>query len=169
MAANSAGNRGGGLWLGGVASLANVVLMQNSSADGAGIYYESDGLTLGSCVVWDNYGDDYGNMPDPTGINGNERTDPLFLDTSPADPLDWDLHLQLGSPLVDAGAGAETDPDTSPADIGLYGAPSGHEWDLDGDGFPLWWQPDEYDPVAYPSLDLDCDDRDETVFPGQGC
>ena len=169
VAANNAASYGGALWVGGVATLANVVMMQNSAAEGAGIYFDAGGVVAESCVVWDNYGDDYGNMPDPTGIHDNMRTDPLFLDTSPADPLDWDLHLQLDSPLVDTGTSLATDPDTSQADIGLYGAPSGHEWDLDGDGFPLWWQPGEYESVDYPPLDLDCDDWDVSVFPYQGC
>ena len=169
IAANSAAAEGGGVWTYDPVHLTNVVLLENSAAAGAALYAGGGLASVEWCVVWDNYGDDYGVMADPTGHDGNVRTDPMFLDRTPADPLDWDLHLQLGSPLVDAGDQAETDPDTSRSDIGMYGAPSGHAWDLDGDGYPLWWQPGEYDFGTYPGMDLDCDDSDANVLPGQGC
>ncbi len=39
--------------------------------------------------------------------------------------------------------------------------------DLDGDGYPLWWLPGPFDPAASPNMD--CDDQDDTVYPGAGC
>ena len=54
-------------------------------------------------------------------------------------------------------------------DIGAYSGPGGALWDLDVDGYPEWWQPGPYDPVSYPALGLDCDDRDPAVHPGSGC
>ena len=169
VATNNGQLEGGGLWFYDPPSLTNLVMTGNSAASGAGLYVGSGTASPEWCVVWDNNGEDYGGVADPTGLDGNVRTDPLFLDTSAADPLEWDLHLALGSPLVDAGDQSQTDPDSSRSDIGLYGAPSGHEWDLDGDGYPLWWQPGEYDFGTYPGMNLDCDDSDASVFPGQGC
>ena len=63
--------------------------------------------------------------------------------------------------MIDAGTG--TDNDASPADIGMFGGTA--QWDLDGDGYIQWWQPGPYDS----STGLDCDDRDESVYPGSGC
>ncbi len=53
--------------------------------------------------------------------------------------------------------------------MGAYGGEPAGRWDLDGDGFPEWWQPGPYDPVTYPGFGWDCDDRDASVFPGNGC
>ena len=97
------------------------------------------------------------------GLAGNLSADPQYLDLSAADPLDWDIHLSLGSPLVDAGFGL--DPDGSTADIGSFGGPAADLWDLDGDGWPSWWQPGPYHSASYPASGLDCDDRDPEVGP----
>ncbi len=169
VAANNGRAEGGGLWFYDPPSLTNVVMTENTAVSGAGLYDGSGMAAPEWCVVWDNNGEDYGGVADPTGMDGNERVDPMFIDATAIDPMDWDLHLQLGSPLVDAGDLAQTDPDSSRSDIGMYGAPSGHEWDLDGDGFPLWWQPGEYEFGTYPGMGLDCDDQDANVYPGNGC
>jgi hypothetical protein len=108
-------------------------------------------------------------MSDPTGSDGNIAADPEFLDQGPASAVDWDLHLGAGSALVDAGDPAQEDPDGGSPDIGAFGGSLGDGWDLDGDGFPLWWQPGPYDPATYPGLGLDCDDRDAAIHPGAGC
>ena len=111
----------------------------------------------------------YSGMDDPTGTEGNLSVDPQLLDTTAPDPATWDLHLAAASPLVDAGDPTSFDPDGSTGDMGAYGGSAAGEWDLDGDGYPQWWQPGPYDPVAYPGSGWDCDDGDPTVFPGQGC
>jgi len=108
-------------------------------------------------------------MDDPTGSEGNLSVDPQLLDTAVPDPAAWDLHLGAASPLIDAGDPALLDPDGSTADMGAYGGPAAGQWDVDGDGYPEWWQPGPYDLVGYPGLGWDCDDGDATVFPGQGC
>jgi hypothetical protein len=118
--------------------------------------------------VWGN-GTEWDGLADPTGANGNISVDPQYLDTTPADPRDWDLHLSLGSPLIDAGSSASSDPDGSLPDLGAYGGPSAGDTDLDGDGAPEWWQPGPYDSFAYPGFGLDCDDLDPSVGPEQGC
>jgi len=106
-----------------------------------------------------------GPAPFTPGLDGNLSVDPQYLDISSPDPLDWDLHLAPTSPLVDAGDPSSTDPDGSPTDIGAFGGPGADLWDLDGDGWPSWWQPGPYDSAAYPALGLDCDDLDPEVGP----
>ena len=60
-------------------------------------------------------------------------------------------------------------PSGSPSDIGAYGGPGADRWDLDGDGYPSWWQPGPYDFSTYPGLGWDCDDLDAGIYPGNGC
>jgi hypothetical protein len=66
--------------------------------------------------LFDNLGGFGGGVSDPVGTNGNLSVDPMFV--SPTD-----LHLQSGSPLVDAGDPALLDPDGTVSDIGVYGGP----------------------------------------------
>ncbi len=119
--------------------------------------------------VWGNTPDDWAGFADPAGSDGNLSEDPLLLDTSHPDPLFWDLHLDVASPLVDAGASIDTDLDLSPVDIGSFGGPDAGTWDRDGDGSPSWWQPGPYDFATYPTFGWDCDDLDPTVYAGEGC
>lgn len=141
----------------------------NAALSGGGMYREDGAVLVTYCDAWDNTPDDYANMTDPTGANGNVAVDPLFVDVAPANPLDWDLHLALASPLIDAGDPALFDPDGSTSDMGAYGGSGASTWDLDRDGYDAWWQPGEYDHGLYPGQGLDCDDLDETVYPGNGC
>ena len=92
-------------------------------------------------------------MADPTGTDGNISMDPHYLVAPLA--VDWDLHLSTTSPLIDAGDPTILDPDGSPSDIGVYGGPGAGLFDLDGDGYPEWWQPGPYDAVRYPALGWD--------------
>ena len=149
--------------------LSSVAVVDNLS--GFGVYrYGTAGLaTLSNCDPWGNAEGSVFGFSDPSGADGNFSEDPAFLSTSPADPLDWDLHLQPGSPLVDAGPDGSFDPDGSPSDIGIYGGPGAALWDLDGDGAPSWWQPGPYDPATYPADGWDCDDADPAVGPDDGC
>ncbi len=119
--------------------------------------------------VYGNYPTDYYGMPDLTGAYGNISADPLFLDTSSSDPLDWDLHLNASSPAIDAGSTSYYDPDGSRSDMGLYGGEGAESFDLDGDGYYEWYQAGSYDSSSYPALGLDCDDQDESVYPDSGC
>ena len=131
----------------------NVVLTNNAASEQAGCLYVADDdseLTFSNSAVYGNTPSDFRGMTDPTGTDGNISVDPEFLDITAADPLDWDLHLALTSPLVDAGDPSILDPDGSPSDIGGYGGPGAAEWDLDWDGYYEWWQPGEYDFGTYP-------------------
>ena len=122
-------------------------------------------LNATSTNVWGNTLDFDAPVAFTPGLDGNLAVDPQYLDVSSSDPLDWDLHLAPTSPLIDAGDPSLSDPDGSPADIGAFGGPWADQWDLDGDGWPSWWQPGPYDSATHPALGLDCDDLDPAVGP----
>ena len=138
-------------------------------ADGIWVWsYTPLPTSITNTVFWEDDASVEPGLQPVLGVDGNLSADPLFLgDLSHPNPLRWDLHLDPSSPLVDAGSGL--DPDGSPADIGIYGGPDAAGFDLDGDGYPEWWQPGPYDSVTYPALGWDCDDGDASTFPGQGC
>jgi hypothetical protein len=161
----------GGIEVSGTLIMTNTIVIDNQgSTYGGGLSgYYGQTYELNNNDVYGNSPDDYHDIDDPTGTNGNISVDPLFLDLSSPDPLDWDLHLDLTSSLIDAGDPTILDPDGSPSDIGAFGGPNAEFWDLDRDGFPLWWQPGPYDHATYPDEGWDCDDMDAAVFPGSGC
>ncbi len=167
----AAGNSDGALGLlGGTTDIHNVVFAGNPGSTNAAIEVDYATPTISSVVVHDNTPGHYGGMLDPSGSDGNLSTDPLFLDSSSADPRDWDLHLDSSSPLIDAGSSsAGSDPDGSASDIGAYGGPWAGSWDLDGDGYYAWWQPGAYDSSTYAALGWDCDDQDPAVHADSGC
>jgi hypothetical protein len=170
VAGNSATGTGG-IDVTGTLTMTNSVVVNNQgSSNGGGIngYYDHI-CVLSNNDVYGNSPDDYHLVDDPTGTDGNISVDPMFLDISSPDALDWDLHLDFNSTLIDAGDPTVLDPDGSPSDIGAFGGPNAASWDLDRDGFPLWWQPGPYDHATYPDEGWDCDDLDATVYPGAGC
>jgi hypothetical protein len=170
IAENRAGPDGGGLDLAwSDLTLTNTIITQNSTSYVTGGGISGGGGSISHCNVYGNTPDNYGTYPDPTGTDGNLSVDPMFLDTTALDPFDWDLHLDPLSPLVDAGDPTLLDPDGSPSDMGVFGGLGAELWDLDWDGFPLWWQPGPYDHATYPDEGWDCDDLDSDVFPGAGC
>ena len=123
---NTAASNVAGLYLysSGVITLNNVAITGNSGSAGGGI------LVNGGPTVIQTWSDVYGNAPedydglsDPTGSDGNLSEDPLYADVSSSDPLDWDLGLAAGSPLIDAGDTGLDDPDGSRSDVGAYGGP----------------------------------------------
>ncbi|MCP4921733.1 MAG: OmpA family protein [Proteobacteria bacterium] len=103
-------------------------------------------------AMYDNHSD-YDGCDDPEDTDGNlDDEDPdlrtLVID---GDETNDDLHLDLGSPCIDAGQTSVFDVDGSVSDIGAYGGPDAAVEDNDGDGY--------YDNV-------DCDDSDSTISPG---
>ena len=158
---------GGGIYLwDATATMDHLIVTGNSAPLGAG-----DGVRCRDCEatfvytdLWGNGDEDVSGMTHPAGVAGNLSVDPQLLD-----PGAGDVHLAATSPLVDAGDPAALDPDGSPSDVGAYAGPGASTWDLDGDGYPQWWQPGPYDPHMYPGQGWDCDDLDATITPGSGC
>ena len=172
---NTAGGEGAGLFLddndwGYTTLSSSIVAWNGAGASGGGIQVEAGNAPdVLYCDTWSNTPSNFEGMTDPTGTNGNLSIDPEFLDMTGLDPLAWDLHLASTSSAVDAGDPAVLDNDGSGSDMGAFGGPSAGAWDLDLDGYPDWWQVGPYDGITYPGLGLDCDDRDETLYPGSGC
>jgi hypothetical protein len=173
IASNSAYNGGGvySLESASLTMLGTLITDNVASNTGGGIGRGADGYTpiLSWSAAWANSPNDYSDFTDPTNSNGNISADPELLDITPILAEDWDVHLSTTSVLVDAGDPTLLDPDGSPSDIGAYGGPNAGSRDLDGDGYPEWWQPGPYDYGAYPGLGWDCDDADAGAFPGNGC
>jgi len=164
------------MWGGGVYAhtncwvlMANTNTSGNSAITGGGIAVSGAGTSFTNGNFWGNTPDDFANVTDPTGTFGNLSVDPQFVDTSAADSLLWDLHLDPGSPLVGVGLATYVDPDGSACDIGAYGGTYADGYDRDLDGWYEWWQPGSYDAANYPALGWDCDDLDAGVRPDNGC
>ena len=164
---NTATDGGGGIAVtGSGVDLVDSAISDNEALSGGGLLVSDDGLAIAYSNLWGNLPEGVVGTPDPVGADGNLSVDPGFM--GPATP-GWDLRLQVTSPLIDVGDPETSDPDASPADIGAFGGPVGGTWDLDGDGYPAWWQPGPYDAETGPADGWDCDDQEPTRYPGQGC
>jgi len=168
---NQASYYGGGVGsFNSAVTLHQTLVTDNDAQYYGGFYLSSGTVDLSYCDVHGNLPDEFGNLDDPTGLDGNVSVDAELTDLTDPDPLNWDLHLQTTSPLIDAGDPAGSlDLDGSLPDMGIYGSAGGALWDLDGDTYPLWWQPGAYDFANYPAQGWDCDDLDPAVYPGGGC
>ena len=172
IAGNHATTNGGGISVtpAGDATFEGVIIVGNTANNlGGGITWTSGYLsntTWAGSMVWGNDPTDFNQSPATTG---NAGVDPEFVDAILAHARHWDLHLAPGSPMIAVGAAPWLDPDAGPADVGVFGGPGAGSWDLDGDGFPSWWQPGPYDFATWPALGWDCDDWDPNVWPGSGC
>jgi len=71
--------------------------------------------------VWGNKGENYKDMDDLTGRDGNISADPLFKDKT-------DFRLMPNSPAIDSGDSVFTDPNGGPSDMGIFGG-SGARFD----------------------------------------
>jgi len=170
LADNTAAGEGGGLYLRYASiPISNSIFSANAAAEGGSVYADGSTPTVTYCDAWLGEPDEYVGFTDPTGADGNLAVDPGFLDLGASRALDWDLHLATTSALIDAGDPAVHDPDGSTSDMGAFGGAYADLWDLDGDGYPSWWQPGSYDALLYPAEGWDCDDTDPWVFPGSGC
>ena len=81
-----------------------------------GFYHFTPGYTVKYNNSWNNNYNYYGFTPDSTNLS----VEPMFVDE---DSMDY--HLQMYSPLIDAGDPSILDKDGSRSDIGLYGGPLG--------------------------------------------
>ncbi|MBN1511815.1 MAG: right-handed parallel beta-helix repeat-containing protein, partial [Phycisphaerae bacterium] len=106
--ASNCGATAGGLYLGDGSSpmIANTIIALNSS----GVYRPVGAVgvapTFRSNCVYGNAECDFENLTDPTGTNGNISVDPNL-----ASPAHGNVHLQPGSPCVDAGNNAYVNAD----------------------------------------------------------
>jgi len=170
IAGNTA-DYGSGLffWADSKAGLTNVIVAQNSSEnpDSAGLSSSNSDPILEYCDVWGNTPQDVHGITFTPGVDGNLSEDPMFLSMSGTYPLDWDLHLSPASLVVDAGESSISDPDGGLSDMGAYGGSWALVFDLDWDDHAGWWRPGPYDATTSP--DLDCDDLDPAIHPGNGC
>jgi hypothetical protein len=152
------------------ATVTNTIIAHNIGSSAIDVRGDSEEQPIFQyCNLFHSGGNFIDGMDDPTGSDGNISEDPQFLDRTPADPADWDLHLSTQSSSIDAGGPAFMDPDGSLYDMGVYGGPGAALWDLDADGYPLWWQPGAYDSTTYPAGCWDCDDEDSGVHAEKGC
>jgi len=131
-------------------SFLNNVVMGNTGTGGTA--YTTTGV-LDYNLFWDNTPADLSKPLAAAAGPGNLYTDPLLTDFSDDGDCDNDdLTPQPGSPLIDAGDPTLADPGGSRSDIGsVVDQTLEPPEDLDGDGV---YTPD------------DCDDTDNTVFPG---
>jgi hypothetical protein len=169
VAGNTAGDSGGGIHAECYANLSYLIITGNTADTGGGLAAEDPSLFLWTVDLWGNTPDDHTGIGDLDPVYYNVSVDPMFLDTQSTDPASWDLHLDPASPLVDVVDPSCHDPDGSRPDLGMYGGTYAGSWDRDRDGYPEWWQPGPYDDATYPAQGWDCDDRDATIDPGNGC
>ncbi|MFT5458784.1 MAG: hypothetical protein ACI9K2_005292, partial [Myxococcota bacterium] len=85
---------------------------------------DPDAMEVRFSNVWGNTGaDEVSGIPSPVGVEGNVAVDPEYMDSTPAFPWWWELTLDSGSALEDAGDPALLDPDGTRSDIGAHGGP----------------------------------------------
>lgn len=129
---------GGGIFNSSNGQVMNTSLFKNKGNSGGGIFNE--GLVVNS-IIWGSVGSDlyssqsgsilysvYETGP-MSSDSENIHSDPLFVNTHDNDVLNWNLHLQAGSPALDHGAneyGPESDlcgisrPQNNQVDIGAF-------------------------------------------------
>jgi len=119
---NSSVDEGGGVYFtvgpDSAAYLFNNISWNNFASAGSDIYIWDWRVTSTATLAYNNYSD-FANYGTGTVTESNKiNLNPVFVNTSGADPTAWDLHLQSTSPCIDAG-------DNSAPGISTY--------DIDGD------------------------------------
>ena len=111
-----AGNFGRGIWGSGSGQLSNNVITNSE----VGIELSSFGdISPEYNDLWNNDDNYSGFTPDSTNI----EVDPMVVNDD-STKGDLDFHLQMFSPLIDAGDPTILDKDGTRSDIGLYGGPT---------------------------------------------
>ena len=115
-----AGNFGRGIWGSGSGQLSNNVITNSE----VGIELSSFGdISPEYNDLWNNDDNYSGFTPDSTNI----EVDPMVVNDD-STKGDLDFHLQMFSPLIDAGDPTILDKDGTRSDIGLYGGPYGEQY-----------------------------------------
>jgi len=145
FAKNSANSGGGIQTNASYPIVTNCTFFKNTATHYGGAFFQYSGhSTITNCIFWEDsaylsgpeISSFFGTQPSVTYCDvqgghfgtGNINTSPLFVDTSDADPANWDLHLQLSSPCIDAGDNTAPQlPDTD-----LEGYPRVVDGDSDG-------------------------------------
>lgn len=159
---------GAGIHMQGAASrprIINTILAYNTGAGGHNLF--NDPAAPGTPAI------SYSDLYNPPGQpNHNLAVLPRSLLTVEPGFLAYgegglpaDLHLALGSPLVNAGLPLLRDRDGSPSDLGIYGGPLGASWDRDADGYRDYFWPGQLDdaPAGVNPSRYDADDADPAV------
>jgi len=95
----------------------------------AGIYKDNDDSS--PYLAYNLFYNTYGSIttgPVEIGPGNLIEQDPMFVNDSFYHNLNWDAHLQHGSPAIDAGDPNVLDVNGSRSDIGFYGGPSGESY-----------------------------------------
>ncbi|HMU43481.1 MAG TPA: right-handed parallel beta-helix repeat-containing protein [Ignavibacteriaceae bacterium] len=115
-----AGNFGTGIWGSGSGRLNNNIITNSE----VGIELSSFGdISPEYNDLWNNDDNYSGFTPDSTNI----EVDPMVVNDD-STKGDLDFHLQMFSPLIDAGDPTILDKDGTRSDIGLYGGPYGEQY-----------------------------------------
>ncbi len=127
---NEAATAGGAVGFAGVdyayGDITAANLVSNDAPDGSAFGWVDDPayFQVGYSNLYDNAAPE---ATDPTRVYtyASIAADPLYLDTSAASAVDWDLHLDPSSPSVDPTDYYDYDVDGTPGDIGAYGGSYG--------------------------------------------
>lgn len=163
---NSAGQTGGGVFFyqGSGPTLERTIVMDNTMPGGSSnlTAFANTGGTpqLAYSLVYSSMG---GNGVSGVSTQTVIFQDPVFIEDPDNSWMNLALQLSADSPARELGPQGSVDPDGSPADAGAYGGPLATGWDLDGDGFPQWWNPRS--DVSRCGTDLD----DQDTSQGDAC
>ena len=155
ICAGNTAQMGGALtfYAGATTDLVNVTIFKNQAVRGGAVYlhytnvHMTNGALVSNVCTYSNYckGDIevvassfvfgysnlWGNLPLNSAIpptSNNISEDPLFIDTTSANPLLWDFHIYPNSPMKNTGDPTLFNPDDSRSDRGAYGGPNAGNW-----------------------------------------
>ena len=129
---------GGGIYVGGAGevSLVNTSIVGNGVVGtvgtyGGAMYYVAATGSYPNATYsnfYDNSAPEFTGITSSVGKDGNIELDPIYSDVSSSNPVDWDMSLDVTSPLRDAGSPSIFDADGGASDIGAYGGLGSASW-----------------------------------------